>query len=257
MKKKVNVLKSKEDIKEVPQLNISTTPQEVKFKSLNIFSNFKNKFLGEIEKEQIEKTEKARKEFFKPKPFCIYEPKTWYDVKKHLNKLEVDQSESKIMLIQMELINGKYDEFTIQAQHDSFVWENKRYIIDDDFKFYNIPAKMFCLRYHEKVCLPVDTRIEVNSLLEKTQETAEETYNKLLESDDENIKKVIKSIPKPDLIQAFNPNILEKFIISHVIEKVIKGQEMEDIFSFIKIMLIVNSVILVILSLAVGYSLFR
>lgn len=117
----------------------------------------------------------------------------------------------KVMLIHMELRNGFHTQFLVSIQNSSFKYQKAEYIIDDDLKYYDITASLWCLDYHQDLPVPILRRIDVNSL-----------------------KKAVRGTGITDIDTAFNPTTLRQFIESEVIQKVMKGQEMDKVFTFLK-----------------------
>jgi hypothetical protein len=225
----------------------NTKPIDVKGRDTEVFQNLKSNplkddIITKIEQFNIEKIKKQRDTFFTPKQFVVYQPKNWTDIGKYLNKWEVQKKKSKVFLIHMELNNGKHRQFTIVSEFGSFVYDNKRYLIDEECMYEDIDAKLWCLYYHESLCLPIKHQIPKNNLLREAENQADKIYDLLLNHEDARVRRAVAEIPKPDVVFAINPENLERFMISKVIEKVIKGGEMDDIFGFLKIMTIVNAV---------------
>jgi hypothetical protein len=233
--------------KEIKPVSVKVTSDTLRQKFIDVNEKFKFQFLLNQEKNIT----KLQSEFYKDKKFVIYEPVKWSDVWKLFNKWEVQKNKSRTFLIYMERASGKHEQFTIKTEMDSFIFENKRYLIDEEYKFEDISAKLWCLRYHETLCLPVSSRIPANQLIRASEGQTAKIYDALIHHDDERVRKAMAEIPKNDIVFALNPENMERFLQSKIIEKVIKGSEMEDIFNFLKIMTIVNTVILGIMLLLI------
>ena len=83
--------------------------------------------------------------------------------------------------------------------------------------------QVWCLDYHENISLPIKRDINATR-----------------------IKRNIMERGVVETEQAINPKTLQQFIESQVIEKVMKGQELDAVLRFLKIMIILAVVIGVI-----------
>lgn len=135
------------------------------------------------------------------------------------------------MLIHMELTTGFHTQFVTTVKNNQFVYKGCSYIIDDEFKYYDLSAKMFALDYHQNINIPIQRKIPLNEL-----------------------KKIVESAGITDVETAINPLTLKQFIESEVIQKVMKGAELDKVFSFIKLMLILIAVASVVTLLIVVQS---
>jgi len=141
-------------------------------------------------------------------------------IEQHLKQINLLKKQSKVrkiksflkggdlLLIMMELRNGDHDCFTIQTATDNFQYKKASYIIDTGLKYFNIPAKMYALDYHQDIALPVKRSIPVGtikSVLESKQLDVNTEY-------------------------AINPDTLERFIYSKVAEGTMAGQGLQDWF---------------------------
>lgn len=135
-------------------------------------------------------------------------------------------SKGKPYLIDMELRNGHYTRFIVFIKDDKFIYKDGTYIIDDDLKFLDESSGLFCLSYHQDLVLPVARKIFVNE-----------------------IKTSIEMTGVSEVEAAVNPLTLERFIKSEVIQKVLKGAEMDEIFRFLKMMAILSFIGIVVVIL--------
>lgn len=143
-----------------------------------------------------------------------------YDLKKStpfFQRISNLFSKGSKFLIQMHLENGHIASFVIKAK-ERFIWKKGVYIIDEKSKRYNKNAKLYELHYHERCSLPF--AIEFSHIDAKNQ---------------------LKQIESVDL--ALNPDTLEIYIHSQFVQKVMQGADMEKLFGFFKIALIIIIVI--------------
>jgi hypothetical protein len=125
--------------------------------------------------------------------------------------------DSSCLLVNMELVNGDYVTFLVYPINNSFYRNEKRYVIDEDVKYYNKSFKMYALDYHENFTLPLKRSIPVEKLKNSTAGTSIE--------------------------MAYNPSTLDTFIKSSVIEKVIKGADLDKVLDFIKLLMVIILII--------------
>jgi hypothetical protein len=139
-----------------------------------------------------------------------------------MEKIKIFFGKTRQILINMELQNGDFTSFIIFMSEniDCFKWGNKTFVIDESAKYYNIKFKTWCLDYHESLCLPVKRKVDVNGFIEELHKDG-----------------------VTDVEMSINPLTLEYFITSSVIQKIIKGAEMEKVFDFIKLLLIIIGII--------------
>ena len=129
-----------------------------------------------------------------------------------------------------ELRNGMFASVYVKLSKEWFDYEDGRYIIDDDLKYYSVTSKCYMLDFHQDCAIPLRRRFNVNMIKEQlAQSSTDEIQTET----------------------AINPTSLKIFMESDIIQKVMKGAEMEQWIRFIKLMLIVSvvisSVILIIL----------
>lgn len=123
----------------------------------------------------------------------------------------------QVYLINMELRNGFFAQFMITTKTETFRYMGGEYLIDDDLKYYNVSARMWSLDYHQDLVMAIRRKVDVNTL-----------------------KKAIQHKGITDIDTATNPFSLREFIKSEVIQKVLKGADLDAVFRFMKNMLILN-----------------
>lgn len=132
-------------------------------------------------------------------------------IKKSLKK---DQA----IMVYMMLRNGKEGQFIVYPNgQKSFTFKGGEYVIDPDMMVENISTGLFCLHYHQDICIPFKEDIEVEDIIDAVEK-----------SEDMNTAKAI------------NPNNLKTFMTSEVIEKVLKGEELEKYLKSMKFFLIIT-----------------
>lgn len=131
----------------------------------------------------------------------------------------------KIFLVIMQTINGKYDMFTVATSSEHFTYSGGSYYIDSAMVRENVHAKMNTLFYHQGCSAPFKIDIKLQELKDK------------LKNDPSKVEKAI------------NPGSLKGFIVSQVIEKVLKGAEMIKDLQMIKMLVIINTLAIVAFAL--------
>lgn len=174
------------------------------------------KVTAKAEKKVIDKVEVKDVKY---KPFSILRGKskfsydfwrTWY-----LDKYQP----GKVVLIHMELTNGFHKLFTIKEKDDGFIFRGKKYIFDDDSKYYNLDTKLYTFDYHEQIALPFKRKIPVNE-----------------------IKKTMESTEGIDIEYAINPSTLQRFMTAKIAEGVMKGTQLDEFMKKLQMFLIVTMV---------------
>ncbi len=123
---------------------------------------------------------------------------------------------AKCVLINMELINGFHRTFPVVEKDGGFKFREKKYIFDDDSKYYNMDAKLYVFDFHENLVLPVKRKIPVTA-----------------------IKKTIESTDEIDIEYAINPSTLQRFMTAKIAEGVMKGTMLDEFLRKLQMFIIV------------------
>ncbi len=149
--------------------------------------------------------------FTKKSKFTFKYLKTWYKNKYYA---------SRTILINMELINGMHDTFMILDKEGGFHYMKKKFIFDNDAKYYNINARLWCYDYHELFALPIKRKIPVNA-----------------------IKSTLEASNISEVEYATNPTTLERFIVAKIAEGIMRGQELDEMLKRITILLVITALV--------------
>lgn len=122
---------------------------------------------------------------------------------------------AKAILVNMELLNGFHRSFIIKGGDDGYVFRGKKYLFDDDHKYYNMDAKLYAYDYHEGLVLPIKRKIPLQS-----------------------IKKTIESSDL-DIEYAINPSTLQRFMTAKIAEGVMKGTMIDEFLRKLQTFLLV------------------
>ena len=123
-----------------------------------------------------------------------------------------------IFLIIMQTRNKKYDHFTVATDLKYFYYKGGVYFLDSDFTRDDIHSGLSSLYYHQDCSIPFRIDIDTSKLKDEiTQSGNDDVIDK-----------------------AINPSTLKGFVISQVIEKILKGEELSKDMDFMKKLIIIN-----------------
>ncbi len=125
----------------------------------------------------------------------------------------------KIVLIHMELLTGFHRLFVVKEKEDGFEFKKKKYLFDDESKYYNIDAKLYTFDYHEGIALPIRRKIPMTL-----------------------IKKTIESTEGIDIEYAVNPSTLQRFMTAKIAEGVMKGTQLDEFMKKLQMFLLVTMI---------------
>lgn len=126
-------------------------------------------------------------------------------------------------LISMELLNGFHRLFIVKEKDEGFQYRGKKYLFDNEAKYYIIDTKLWCYDFHENFTLPIKRKIPLT-----------------------HIKKSIEHSNISEVEYATNPSTLERFTISKIAEGIMKGQAIDEFMKQIRLLLIIAMVTAVI-----------
>ena len=129
---------------------------------------------------------------------------------------------ARSIIVNLELINGNHTSFVVLEKNGGFKFKGKLYLFDNESKYYHVTGRSYCYDYHENICLPLKRKIPA----EMITSFLEDKY--------------------PDIQYAINPQLLEAFETSNIIEGILKGASLEKWMRMIFIILIIILVLVVI-----------
>lgn len=146
--------------------------------------------------------------------------------------------EATLLVAEMQLATGDDKEFhVVQVINNSFKLFGKRYLTDPEYMVYNRTLKMYVSEYHENISLPIKKVIDAEAIRNEVEHVLKQN----------NVNNNISS--------NLDPNTLERFVKSTVIEKVFNGSEMNALFMNIWYgILAIGFVSIVILFILLGTS---
>ena len=195
--------KNQQKVKETPEYK----KEMAKFEKLNTVKvNVKAD-----KKALLEDTESSSYKLLKGKSKFSWDYwRTWY-----LDKYQP----GKTVLINMELTNGFHRLFTIKEKDEGFIFRRKKYLFDDDSKYYNLDAKLYIFDYHEQITLPFKRKIPVTQ-----------------------IKKTMESTEEIDIEYAINPSTLQRFMTAKIAEGIMKGTQLDEFMKKLQMFLLVTMI---------------
>lgn len=139
------------------------------------------------------------------------------------NKLKKKLKDKKLLMANIQLRNGFVDTVLVEDKNGSFEYDNSLFVIDSTFKYWNVASKYYCLDYHIDCTLPIKREYDVKEI--KTAMEIDGTY---------------------DCEQAINPSLLRQFLMSNIIEQVIKGAELSKWLQALRLMVLVILIVSVV-----------
>lgn len=215
--------------------------------------------------EQISKAQTPKKEIKLPKgikkeeeteqnkfyqELYNYEPQKefkWFQfLAKRKDKKLKKKYPSSLVLIRMELNSGKFIEFYGIEEFGSFVYNKKRYVIDENMKYYVINRDIWAYDYAEDLSLPIRKKMKLTEEGDKAVSLIESEFRKPKNPriPVSEIKTIIENSKVVDVENSLNPSILKRFTDSEVIKQVLEGASIGRLFKIILIIVIVIGILM-------------
>lgn len=141
------------------------------------------------------------------------------------NRWKANRNPEKAVLINMELLNGMHTQFIVLENDGGFTYKiggtKKKYLFDNESKYWIINASMYCYDFHEGFALPIKRSIPINNIKGEF-------------SDDE-----------PDVEYAINPETLRQFSVAKIAEGIMRGADISKWMTVIMVLTIIIMVILI------------
>lgn len=122
-----------------------------------------------------------------------------------------------IILINMQLDNGKHISFIRKIEDNKFELFERTYIIDLKLAYPSLSAGMSCLDYHQSYSLPIRRNWDVDG-----------------------IKTAIESSGIIDCPAATNPSNITRFLQSNIIEQIFQGAALGKLLTLILVLIIIS-----------------
>ncbi len=130
---------------------------------------------------------------------------------------------NRTVLVNMELSNGFRKIFIVAESEGGFRYRGKRFIFDNESKYYVMDARLYCYDFHEDFSIPIKRVIPVAD-----------------------IKKSIEMSNITEVENATNPATLDRFLKAKIAEGIMKGQQLDIIFRQLKLIGIITMVTTII-----------
>lgn len=148
----------------------------------------------------------------------VYQGKSKFSLAYWKVKFKDKYFPEKTVLINMELVNGMHTQFLTTIKPDNtFKYKGKKYLVDTESKYFVTDCKLWCYDFHEEFSLPIRRNIPITKL-----------------------KKTIEHSNITEVEYATNPSTLERFTVSKIAEGIMKGQQIDEFFKRIQLLLIIT-----------------
>jgi hypothetical protein len=123
----------------------------------------------------------------------------------------------KVVMINFELNNGFFRHFLVVEKEGTFFYKEKQYIFDIEAKYYSVDLQLWCYDFHEGFTLPFKRKFPI-------AET----------------KKLMALTGIKDIEYMVNPEVVNKFTTTKIIEAIMKGAELDAFMRQLRLMLIIT-----------------
>lgn len=148
--------------------------------------------------------------------------KSWFSYNKWRDFFIVLFHKPSLVMANIELLNGRHRTLMVKGNANSFKFQGKEYVFDDEAKYYVSDCNLWAFDYHESFSLPIKRRIEVNDVV-----------NAMDSLDDV-------------VVNSTNPSTLRRFVISEVAKGVMQGAQIHDKIRMIVVLIVIGIVVGVI-----------
>jgi len=138
-----------------------------------------------------------------------------------MNQLKSRRSPEDTMLIHMQLKTGFHTQFIAIVNNQSFLYKKKVYIVDDQFRYYDMSQGLYALDYHEDIAIPIERNIDANKIKRVVKKFGDDTGQKNIEN-------------------RLDPKSISNFITGEVIQRVMQGLDAIKRLNFMLIVMILN-----------------
>jgi hypothetical protein len=158
-----------------------------------------------------------------------------FNVKWWWKKIKMRFIRHRLSLVNIELENGFHITLMVTEKDNGFKWKGKKYVFDEDLKYYNLSAKMWCYDYHENFTLPV----KISQKMNYKEEVNLPIDGKIPVNE---IKKLLEESKISEVEYMANPTVLQRYTISKMAEGIMKGQQIDAFFKQIRLLIIITAV---------------
>lgn len=129
----------------------------------------------------------------------------WWQLRKYIFWFRNKYRRSSMVLVTFELKNGDHRQFTVTESEGGFKYRGKQYIFDEEVKYYNMDADLWCYDFHENISLPIRRIFPVSDLIEGINQSEDR-----------------------DIVFMTNPSLLKDFTYSHIGSDLLKTEASID-----------------------------
>ena len=178
--------------------------------------------LSSKERENIEKHDLKKK-----KQRLLYPS---FFLNKWLFKRKLRKYPHKMVIINMEHLNGLHSTFFVKESDGGFHLKGRDYRFDSALKYYNVDFGRYMYDFHENLSIPINRKIPINEL------TA-----------------TIEQDPSVEIEYMVNPTTLKRFVVSKIAEGIMQGQDLPKAIQRIFLIVGLNLLMTIIMLLIVLY----
>lgn len=145
---------------------------------------------------------------------------SWFTLGGLKKKFNLKFNLERCYLINMELKNGMHTTFIVKEKENTFTYNDKKYTFDDDLKYLHVDTQLYALDYHEDFVMPIKRKIDINE-----------------------VNRAISGSGITEIEYMTNPSTLERFTVSKIAEGIMKGQQLDEFFRQIRLIVIIGALI--------------
>ncbi len=152
----------------------------------------------------------------------------------------------KVVLVRLEMNNGRHREFLVKEHADGFTYDDKKYIFDLDNKYYVVDSNIWAYNFHESFSLPIKKNIVLNPELQEIFDKIEAETRKGIDPTIpiDLIKETIEHSGITQIENAVNPTTLERVSESQFVQMILQGATLGKLFKILLIIAIISALII-------------
>jgi len=218
------------------------------FDTLKELENPKKKEIKLVAQKKIRDTKKAvkpeelqdEKFYYEAKPFEYFH-RGKFSYRGWKDRRKARKFPDKVILIRMEMNNGRHREFLIKADAEHFVFEKQKYYPDISNRYYIVDSNIFAYDFHQALTLSVKNEKVLNPEIRKFVEQIEEDSKKGFKRkiDTEAIKETIEQSDISQIEGAVNPVVMERVGESQFVQMILQGATLGKLFKMLLILVII------------------
>ena len=150
----------------------------------------------------------------------------------------------RTVLVNMELLNGMHRQFLVVEKDGGFRYRKKKYIFDNESKYFVIDSKLWSFDFHEAYVLPLKRIVRTKAKPDTKPMIIDEEIGFPIKREIpiSNIRKALENSNISEVEYASNPSTLERFIVARIAEGIMKGQQLDEWMKQLKLLIIIGMV---------------